>query len=58
VAVGPFDQKGDGFGSFDLFDESVFFFAEGVLVDEPGPTEYLRSKVVYGVLSDTARDEL
>ena len=58
MCIRALDEKRDGFGVLDLFDEGELLLAEGVLVDEAGPAEDGRVEVVERVLRLTAADEL
>jgi len=56
VSVGSFDEQRHGFGVFDVFDKGVFFFAEGVFVDEPSPTKDIGCQIVNRVLGSTTAE--
>lgn len=52
------DEKSDGFGLSDVLDEGVLLLSEGVLVDESGVSEDVRSELVDRVLGDSSTAEL
>jgi hypothetical protein len=58
VAVGTFDDEGDGFGRLDVFDVCVFVFTEGLFVDEACPSENVGTEIVDAILSDSPTNKL
>lgn len=58
VWVGALDEESNALGVFHFFHECVFFFAEGVLVDESCPAEDIRCEIVNRVLGYATAYEL